>query len=55
MAKVNFRQQKRQKEMARKARQSERLKGRGERPDEGVPATLAAPESTESKPSGSSS
>jgi hypothetical protein len=33
MAKVNFRQQKRQKELARKARQSERLSRRGERPE----------------------
>jgi hypothetical protein len=32
MAKVNFRQQKRQKEIARKQRQDERLRRRGEAP-----------------------
>ncbi|MET0280516.1 MAG: hypothetical protein ABW278_05245 [Steroidobacteraceae bacterium] len=32
MAKVNFRQQKRQKEIARKQRQDERLLRRGEKP-----------------------
>jgi len=32
MAKVNFRQQKRQKEMARKQRKDEKLLKRGERP-----------------------
>jgi hypothetical protein len=55
MAKVNFRQAKRQKEMARKERQSERLLRRGERPVEGTPAALAPPESNaspESKPAG---
>ncbi len=40
MAKVNFRQQKRQRELARKERQSERLLRRGERPPEEVAATL---------------
>jgi hypothetical protein len=34
MAKVNFRHNKRQKELARKERQSERLSRRGERPPE---------------------
>ena len=34
MAKVNFRHNKRQKELARKERQSERLARRGERPPE---------------------
>jgi hypothetical protein len=43
MAKVNFRQLKRQKEMARKQRQDERLARRSERPDtengtDGTPA-----------------
>ena len=43
MAKVNFRQQKRQKELARKERQLQRLVRRGERaPDE--PATALATE-----------
>lgn len=32
MAKVNFRQQKRQRELARKERQSQRLQRRGEQP-----------------------
>jgi hypothetical protein len=40
MAKVNFRQQKRQRELARKERQSERLLRRGEKPPEEVAATL---------------
>jgi hypothetical protein len=43
VAKVNFRQQKRQKELARKARQTERLARRGGRPDEGASAAVAAP------------
>ncbi len=38
MAKVNFRQQKRQKEMARKQRQAERLLRRGERLPSETPA-----------------
>jgi hypothetical protein len=41
MAKVNFRQQKRQKEMARKQRQDERLQRRGERPAADAAAALA--------------
>jgi hypothetical protein len=48
MAKVNFRHNKRQKELARKERQAERLSRRGERPPE--EEALAAPVSTESKP-----
>jgi hypothetical protein len=44
MAKVNFRHNKRQKELARKERQSERLARRGERPPE--EEALAAPVST---------
>jgi hypothetical protein len=43
VAKVNFRQQRRQKELARKARQSERLARRGERPGDGASATVAVP------------
>jgi hypothetical protein len=40
MAKVNFRHNKRQKELARKERQAERLSRRGERPpeEEALPA-----------------
>jgi hypothetical protein len=40
MAKVNFRQQKRAKELARKERQSQRLSRRGERPPEEAGAAL---------------
>jgi hypothetical protein len=40
MAKVNFNQQKRQRELARKARQTERLSRRGEKPPK---EDLAAP------------
>jgi hypothetical protein len=40
MAKVNFRQQKRAKELARKERQSQRLSRRGERPPEEGAAAL---------------
>jgi hypothetical protein len=40
MAKVNFRQQKRQRELARKERQSQRLLRRGERPVEEASAVL---------------
>jgi hypothetical protein len=43
MAKVNFRHQKRQKELARKARQSERLARRSGPPVEGAAAALAVP------------
>jgi hypothetical protein len=51
MAKVNFRHNKRQKELARKERQSERLSRRGERlPEEGAPAV---PVNTEPKPASS--
>jgi hypothetical protein len=49
MAKVNFRHNKRQKELARKERQSERLSRRGERPPE---EALAAPVSSEPVPTG---
>ncbi|MGC4027552.1 MAG: hypothetical protein QM696_01580 [Steroidobacteraceae bacterium] len=49
MAKVNFRQQKRQKELARKERQLQRLSRRGEHPAEEMSAALA---STELKPAG---
>jgi hypothetical protein len=51
MAKVNFRHNKRQKELARKERQAERLSRRGERPPE--EEALAAPVSTDPKPAGS--
>jgi hypothetical protein len=44
MAKVNFRQQKRQRELARKERQSQRLLRRGERPVEETSATLTGPD-----------
>lgn len=40
MAKVNFRQQKRQRENARKQRQNERLVRRGERPVDDAAAGL---------------
>lgn len=43
MAKVNFRQQKRQRELARKERQSQRLLRRGERPVEETSAALISP------------
>ena len=49
MAKVNFRQQKKQKELARKERQTERLSRRGERPVEETSAALVVPET---KPAG---
>jgi hypothetical protein len=43
MAKVNFRQQKRAKELARKERQIQRLSRRGERPpEEGAAALVSA-------------
>jgi hypothetical protein len=42
MAKANFRQQKRQRELARKQRQDERLLRRGERPVGTADAALAA-------------
>ena len=44
MAKVNFRQQKRQKELARKERQIERLSRRGERAPETGANALVAPD-----------
>jgi hypothetical protein len=50
MAKVNFRHNKRQKELARKERQSSRLTRRGERPPEEAAAALVV---TEPKPEGS--
>jgi len=43
MAKANFRQQKRQRELARKERQSQRLLRRGERPPEETVAALTGP------------
>ena len=49
MAQVNFRQQKRQRELARKERQSERLLRRGEQPVETGAVALAAPDA---KPAG---
>lgn len=42
MAKVNFRQQKKQRELARKQRQDERLQRRGERPAPQSPPEAAA-------------
>lgn len=46
MAKVNFRHNKRQKELARKERQSERLARRGERsPEEEAVAAVVSTES----------
>jgi hypothetical protein len=44
MAKVNFRQQKRQREMARKERQTQRMQRRGEKPAEelAIAATVQA-------------
>jgi hypothetical protein len=44
MAKVNFRQQKRQRELARKERQSQRLLRRGERPGDETSAVLTGPD-----------
>lgn len=44
MAKVNFRQQKRQRELARKERQSQRLLRRGERPVDETSAVLTGPD-----------
>jgi hypothetical protein len=55
MVKANFRQQKRQRELARKERQSEKLLKRGERPPEDAAAALtgAVPlPATEPKPEG---
>jgi hypothetical protein len=54
MAKANFRQQKRQRELARKERQSEKLLKRGERPPEDAAAALTgpAPSLAEPKPEG---
>jgi hypothetical protein len=43
MAKVNFRQQKRQKELARKQRQDERMRRRGEAPVVDTATTLTEP------------
>ncbi len=50
MGKVNFRQQKRQRELARKERQSQRLLRRGERPETESAAPLVAPPGTTSEP-----
>jgi hypothetical protein len=44
MARTNFRQDKRQKELARKERQAERLIRRGERPVEQASAALVGTE-----------
>lgn len=44
MAKVNFRQQKRQKELARKERQLQRLSRRGERPADEAAASPVSQE-----------
>ncbi len=44
MAKVNFRQQKRQRELARKERQSQRLLRRGEQPTDTPATTLTSPD-----------
>jgi hypothetical protein len=44
MAKVNFRQQKRQRELARKQRQDERMLRRGERPVADAAVALAGSE-----------
>jgi hypothetical protein len=52
MAKTNFRQQKRQRELARKQRQDERLLRRGERP---VADAAAALTGSEARPAGSQS
>lgn len=55
MAKINFRQQKRQREIARKQRQDERLLRRGERPVADAAAALTgteAPPATEAQPAG---
>ena len=54
MAQPNFRHQKRQKELARKERQSEKLQKRGERPSEDASAALVAPELA-AKPEGGGS
>jgi hypothetical protein len=43
VAKVNFRQQKRQRELARKERQSQRLLRRGEQPPETDPGLVKVP------------
>lgn len=45
MAKVNFRQKKRQRELVRKQRQDERLRRRGEAPVSDDNPPLVAPES----------
>jgi hypothetical protein len=52
MAKVNIRQQKRQREIARKQRQDERLLRRGERPVEDVATVLTTPPVIAKPPSG---
>jgi hypothetical protein len=58
MVKANFRQQKRQRELARKERQSEKLLKRGERPPEDATTALTgaapSPPVTEPKPEGGS-
>ena len=52
MAKTNFRQQKRQRELARKQRQDERLLRRGERP---VADAAAALTGSDARPAGNQS
>jgi hypothetical protein len=52
MAKTNFRQQKRQRELARKQRQDERMLRRGERPIVDAAAVLTG---SETRPAGSQS
>jgi hypothetical protein len=55
MVKANFRQQKRQRELARKERQSEKLLKRGERPPEDAATALTGhvpPPAIEPKPEG---
>jgi hypothetical protein len=53
MAKVNFRQQKKQREQARKERQSQRLARRGERPLDEAPAAVVVSDVTiDPKPNG---
>jgi len=49
MAKVNFRQQKRQRELARKERQSQRMQRRGEQPVADAATSLVK---TDEKPAG---
>jgi hypothetical protein len=52
MAKVNFRHNKRQKELARKERQISRLTRRGERPPEEAGAAVVTGENDPKQPAG---